>query len=84
MSGWLVIAIIILVLVMAATIWFRWGSPDFAYGVGKRIIQSAIAKALGLDVFAPATPEEQEKFHKRVDRAEDHGLVGQRKREKGW
>jgi hypothetical protein len=65
---WIIVAII-LVLVMAATIWFKWGSPDFAYGVGKRIIKSIIAAGLPA-IAQPASPEELDKIKKADDRGE--------------
>jgi hypothetical protein len=85
---WLwILAAVILLLVMAATIWFKWGSPDFAYGIGKRIIKSIIRAGLP-DIIKPASPEELKAIKKADDRGEgdafNKGSGRPFDRPKGW
>lgn len=70
---WIWVFAAIIVLVIAATIWFRWGSPDFAYGVGKRIIQSAIKAMIPSlkELAKPATPEELKRLDEGPGRSGD-------------
>jgi hypothetical protein len=67
-------------LVALASIWYAFQSPKF-YG---RIL-GAIYKALRpnlLKLFRPASQDKLEEWYQRIERGEDWGLPGQRKRPK--